>query len=56
MMLMEHLSDPCILQEAADEEAALESNEGSFSDASKCTDRRVLCAWAAPVLKVGKQR
>lgn len=27
MTLMEHLNDPCILQEAADEEAALESKE-----------------------------
>lgn len=56
VILMERISYPCALQEAAEGEAAFERNEGGFSDASRCTNKTVTCCWTAPVLKAGKGR
>lgn len=54
MILMEQLNYPGTLQRAAAEEAALERNEGEFSDASKCTNERAICFRAAAGPKVGE--
>lgn len=43
VILVRHWNYPCSAQKAAGEEAALESNEGYFSDASKCISKRVIC-------------
>lgn len=54
MILMEWLNYPCTLQGAAAEVAASERNEGKFSDASKCTNKRAICFGVAPEPKAGE--